>query len=102
MIFTRLAPFLAAAFLLGCSSEEGSDSNPGTGGTGGSGTGGSGTGGSGTGGSGTGGSGTGGSAGSNPQPPPTSCTSAACAFPGAEGFGTDTGGGRGGKVIVVT
>ncbi|MCA9618755.1 MAG: hypothetical protein KC731_07030 [Myxococcales bacterium] len=35
-------------------------------------------------------------------PPATSCTDIACAFPGAEGFGTDTPGGRGGAVLVVT
>jgi hypothetical protein len=99
MIVKKLAPLLAALFLAACGSDEGNEGKPGTGGTG---TGGSGTGGSGTGGSGTGGTGTGGSAGSNPQPPPTSCTDTACAFPGAEGFGTDTGGGRGGQVIVVT
>ena len=32
----------------------------------------------------------------------TSCRETACAFPGAEGFGTETGGGRGGPVLVVT
>jgi pectate lyase len=99
----RLALVCAFA-LLGCSSSSDDDGKKaGTGGsvgTGGSGTGGSGTGGSGTGGSSTGGAG--GSGGGNPQPPPTSCTDAACAFPGAEGFGTDTPGGRGGQVIVVT
>jgi pectate lyase len=33
---------------------------------------------------------------------PTSCVGSACAFPGAEGFGNATPGGRGGQVIVVT
>jgi hypothetical protein len=37
-----------------------------------------------------------------PPPPAGSCTSAACAFPGAEGFATDTKGGRGGRVLIVT
>jgi hypothetical protein len=35
-------------------------------------------------------------------PAPRSCVDTACAFPGAEGFGTQTPGGRGGRVIVVT
>jgi pectate lyase len=34
-------------------------------------------------------------------PAPSSCTEEACAFPGAEGFGTATPGGRGGRVIIV-
>lgn len=37
-----------------------------------------------------------------PVPLPNSCVDDACAFPGAEGFGTGTAGGRGGPVIVVT
>jgi pectate lyase len=37
-----------------------------------------------------------------PPPPAGSCVDTACAFPGAEGFGTDTPGGRGGAVIAVT
>lgn len=37
-----------------------------------------------------------------PPPSPRSCVESACAFPGAEGFGTHTSGGRGGPVIVVT
>ncbi len=35
-------------------------------------------------------------------PGPRSCVDSACAFPGAEGFGTATPGGRGGRVLVVT
>lgn len=38
----------------------------------------------------------------DPPPPAGSCVAQACAFPGAEGFGTDTPGGRGGQVLVVT
>jgi len=42
------------------------------------------------------------STGGDPPPPPGSCVDQACAFPGAEGFGTATPGGRGGRVIAVT
>jgi hypothetical protein len=37
-----------------------------------------------------------------PAPVPNSCVDTACAFPGAEGFGTGTSAGRGGRVLVVT
>jgi hypothetical protein len=40
--------------------------------------------------------------GGDPPPPSGSCVDEACAFPGAEGFGTATPGGRGGRVIAVT
>lgn len=46
------------------------------------------------------GGGTGGAAGT--PPPAGSCTQSACAFPGAEGFATDTKGGRGGRILFVT
>jgi pectate lyase len=36
------------------------------------------------------------------SPVASSCTDMACAFPGAEGFGTATPGGRGGRVMVVS
>lgn len=48
------------------------------------------------------GGGGGGGGGSGGGQPVSSCTESACAFPGAEGFGTATPGGRGGQVIVVT
>lgn len=35
-------------------------------------------------------------------PPAGGCTQSACAFPGAEGFASDTKGGRGGRVLFVT
>ncbi len=62
--------------------------------SGASGSGGPGGGGSGT----TTGTGAGDAGGGQPI---SSCTDTACAFPGAEGFGTATPGGRGGQVIVV-
>lgn len=82
-------------FLVACDDS----SNPAAGGGGISAAGGAGGGGAANGGSSS--SGMGGNASTGGGQPVTSCADSACAFPGAEGYGTATPGGRGGPVLVV-